>query len=117
MTRKSLIAYCLAKPGASSDFPFDETTMTIRVGGKIFALVGAEAKDGWVNLKCDPEAAGELREAWPAITPGYHMNKEHWNTVRLDGSLPAKLERVLVDRSYELVVSGLSRKDREKAGL
>jgi len=117
MTRDELIDCCRAKPYATADFPFDDVTLVVRVGGKMFALVALDAEPPSVNLKCDPEAAGDLRATYPAITPGRHMNKEHWNTVRLDGSLPEELERALADRSYDLVLDGLSAREREKAGI
>ena len=117
MDREELIAYCRAKPFATADFPFDELTLVVRVGGKMFALFGLDAEPPTVNLKCDPEASGDLRATYPAVTPGWHMNKEHWNTVRLDGSLPEALERSLADRSYELVLASLSAREREKAGM
>jgi len=117
MDRDALVEYCRAKPYATSDFPFDELTLVVPVGGKMFALFALDADPPTANLKCDPEAAGDLRAAYPAITPGWHMNKEHWNTARLDRSLPGELVRLLADRSYELVLDGLSAREREKAGL
>ncbi len=117
MNRKELIDYCLAKPGAKGDFPFDERTLAIRVGGKIFALLDVEDEAPSVNLKCDPELAVDLRETYESIRPGYHMNKEHWNTVDLDGKLPEELLVSLVDRSYELVAQSLGPAARAAAGL
>jgi predicted DNA-binding protein (MmcQ/YjbR family) len=117
MTRDALIEYCRSKPAVTSDFPFDETTLVCRVGGKIFALLDITATPGSASLKCDPETSGDLRAAWPAITPGWHLNKEHWNSLALDGSLPDDLLRYLVDRSWELVEAGLTAVARDKAGL
>lgn len=95
-------SYCLAKPGASEDLPFGPDTLVFRVKGKIFALCDVNEFDG-INLKCDPEKAVDLRERHEGITPGYHMNKKHWNTVATDGRVPDKLILELADHSYELV--------------
>lgn len=116
MTRQKCIDYCEKKPHASSDFPFDETTMTIRVGGKIFALIDTIKEPAAVNLKCDPELSRDLRASYQAITPGYHMNKEHWNTVVLNGDAPEDLLRGLIDRSYDLVAHKTRSGTRKKTG-
>jgi len=87
------------------------TTLVIKVGGKIFVLINLEG-DSSMNLKCDPDRAIDLREANPAIIPGYHMNKKHWNTVVLDGSLPKRLILEMIDHSYELVFQSLPLKLR-----
>jgi len=112
MTFETLKATLLSKPGAVEDFPFDPVTLVLKVGGKMFALVILDEDPMRMNLKCDPLKAEFLREAFPSITPGYHMNKRHWNTVRLDGSLPDDLLRAMIDDSYELVVRGLPRSRR-----
>jgi predicted DNA-binding protein (MmcQ/YjbR family) len=105
--------YCMAKPGVTEGFPFGETTLVFKVMGKMFALTNLEG--GWsVNLKCDPVRAIELREMYPAIQPGYHMNKTQWNTVIMDGSLSQKLFLELVDHSYELVVNKLTIKLKQE---
>lgn len=101
--------YCLAKKGVTEGFPFDNKTLVFKVMGKMFALTGVEDFNG-INLKCDPEKALELREEHPAIRPGYHMNKKHWNTVEMDGSLDDGFILELVDHSYELIVSSLPKK-------
>ncbi len=98
--------YCLSKPGATEEFPFGETTLVFKVMGKMFALTNLEG-DWSLALKCDPERAIGLREQYPAIRPGYHMNKVHWNTVSMDGSLGRKLILDLIDHSYQLVVDKL----------
>jgi predicted DNA-binding protein (MmcQ/YjbR family) len=105
--------YCLAKPGTTEHFPFDDVTLVFKVGGKMYALCDVDQFTS-VNLKCDPEKATELREQYTGIIPGYHMNKKHWNTVDAQGSVPEKLFRKLIDESYLLVVSSLPKKDREK---
>lgn len=103
--------YCLSKPGTSEDTPFDENTLCFKVGGKIFAIIDIELFES-VNLKCDPEKAVELREQYPGIVPGYHMNKKHWNTVKFDGSVSDKLILELVDHSYDLILNNLQKKIR-----
>lgn len=108
-------SYCLAKPEARQDFPFGTDVAVYRICSKIFALHSFQHKEGRlasINLKCDPSQAVALRDIWHAVVPGYHMNKKHWNTVILDGSVPdAELAR-MVDHSYTLVVSGLKRSER-----
>jgi predicted DNA-binding protein (MmcQ/YjbR family) len=103
--------YCLKKPGVTEEFPFDESTLVFKVMGKMFALTNLDGE--WsVALKCDPEKAIELREQYPAIRPGYHMNKVHWNTVAMDGSLNERLVLELIDHSYQLVVDKLKPKTK-----
>jgi len=104
--------YLLAKPGASEDFPFDTVTLVAKVGGKMFALVGTDEEPLRLNLKCEPEKAEVLREYYPAVLPGYHMNKRHWNTVVLDDSIPDVEVLAMIDESYALVVRGLPRAKR-----
>lgn len=98
-----LAAYLLSKPGAVEDYPFGPDTAVFRVGGKIFALCPAKEHPERVNLKCDPLRARILRQEHAEITPGYHMNKEHWNTIDLTGMLSDALVLELIDHSYELV--------------
>lgn len=98
--------YCMSKPGVTEEFPFGEDTLVFKVMGKMFALTNLEG-DWSLNLKCDPERAIELREKFPAIQPGYHMSKVHWNTVMMDGSLNRNLILELIDHSYQLVVDKL----------
>ncbi len=106
MKLDEVIAYCLNKPGAWTDFPFDENTMVIKTGPKMFCLIGSENSNR-INLKCDPGRAIALRAEHPAITPGYHMNKKHWNTI-LIGKIESQLITELIDHSYELVFNNLS---------
>lgn len=106
--------YCLSKPGATEDFPFDETTLVFRVGGKMFALTDIEDKPTSVNLKCEPEQAIKLREEYQGIEPGYHMNKKHWNTVSAESDVDADLMKELIDTSYELIYSKLPKKVKDK---
>ena len=118
MTLEELRAVCSAKPGVSEDFPFGPNTLVFKVVGKMFALCpvksGVDDDPLYVNLKCEPELAELLREKYGAITPGYHMNKRHWNTVTLDGSVPEREVLELIDLSYSLVVKGLRKVERER---
>ncbi len=112
MTEKALKQYLLGKPEAVEDFPFGPDAAVYKVCGKMFALVFCQKGECRVNLKCNPEEAVELRSVFDAVLPGYHMNKRHWNTVRLDGSLPrGEIER-MVDNSFRLVVKGLKKSER-----
>ncbi len=101
--------YCIKKTMVSEGFPFNETTLVFKVMGKIFALLNLEYPHS-ISLKCDPVRAIELREKYEDIKPGYHMNKKHWNTLDLTGTLSDKLIRELIDYSYELVVKSLPKK-------
>ena len=103
--------YCLAKKRVTEEFPLDEHTLVHKVMGKMFALVDVDTFES-INLKCHPEKAVQLREAYPDVTPGYHMNKTHWNTVRTNGSIPDQLIYEWIDDSYKLVVNNLSKADR-----
>lgn len=113
MNLKQLRKYCTSKPGVSEDFPFDFETLVFKVGSKMFALTNIKSEDLRVNLKCDPLLAEQLRSTHKAIIPGYHMNKRHWNTVYLDGSIPEKEINRMIDHSYELVFKGLTKKEKE----
>jgi predicted DNA-binding protein (MmcQ/YjbR family) len=110
MNVELLREYCLAKKGTTEGFPFDEDTLVFKVMGKMFALIGLE-KATYVNLKCDPEYAIELREENPGvITPGFHMSKTHWNSVSIVDNLRDKQIYELIDHSYDMVVAGLTKK-------
>ncbi len=109
----SLRAYCLAKPGAQEGYPFGPGALVMKVGGKLFAIIGDEADPPAVSLKCEPEIAVTLRSRYPAVAPGYHLNKRHWNTVALDGSIPDRLVREWIDDSYDLVLEALPRAVRD----
>jgi predicted DNA-binding protein (MmcQ/YjbR family) len=112
MDFEALRAYLAAKPGAVEEFPFDPVTLVFKVGGKMFALVATSDQPLRINLKCDPHKAELLREVYPAVLPGYYMNKRHWNTVVLDGSVADEELRTMIDESYGLVVQGLPRARR-----
>lgn len=113
MNIETLREYCLAKKEAEEGFPFGESTLVFKVRGKIFLLAGLEDPILQFNVKCDPERAIEWRERFSSILPGYHMNKKMWNTVIVDGSIPGKLLREMIDDSYQLVVASLPKKDRK----
>ncbi len=104
--------YMLSRPEAWEDFPFYPHIAVMKVRNKMFATLSVENDIARMNLKCDPSEAQMLRDIFSAVLPAYHMNKRHWNTVVLDGSIPAgELER-MIDRSYGLVVKGMTRKER-----
>ena len=109
MTRDDVLALCLGLPAAEETYPFGDDVAVIKVGGRMFALVPLSEGPASVNLKCDPARALELREAYAGILPGYHQNKRHWNTVKLDGSVEDDVVRGLIEDSYDLVVAGLPR--------
>jgi len=106
--------YCLAKAGTEECLPFDKDTLVFKVMGKMFALTSLSSESFGVNLKCDPQRSVELRERYPEVEAGYHMNKKHWNTVAFDGSLSDKLLAELIDHSYELVVNKLTKKKQKE---
>ncbi|QPP08937.1 MmcQ/YjbR family DNA-binding protein [Streptomyces bathyalis] len=112
MTPDELRTYCLELNGTFEDFPFSPELSVFKVGGKIFAICPLDESPLRVSLKCEPELAVQLREAHQAVTPGYHLNKRHWNTVTLDGSLPERMVRDMIEDSYDLVVAGLPRRER-----
>jgi predicted DNA-binding protein (MmcQ/YjbR family) len=103
MNIEILREYCISKKDATESFPFDDDTLVFKVAGKIFAMANLEG-DLEINLKCDPTYALELREKYAAVCPGYHMNKKHWNTILVDGSVPDKEILSWVDHSYNLVL-------------
>jgi len=113
MNIEELREYCISKKGTSEEFPFDETTLVFKVMGKMFALtdLGGELS---INLKCDPNKAVELREQYSSVLPGYHMNKIHWNTVHIDGSVSDNQIKEWIDDSYQLVVKKLTRKQKDE---
>ena len=105
--------YCLSLQGVTEEMPFGDTTLVYKVEGKMFALTGIELFTS-INLKCDPEEAIELRERYQAVQPGYHMNKQHWNTVLIDHSIPDQQLLVWTKKSYDLVVAKLPKKIRDQ---
>lgn len=112
VTPDELKAACLAMPGSEETFPFGEGVSVFKVAGKMFALSQLAREPLSVSLRCEPDLAVQLRAAHAAINPGWHLNKRHWNTVTLDGSLPDRMVRELIEDSYDLVVERLPRKTR-----
>ena len=117
MKYSALKRHLLEYPGSELSFPFDAETAVFKVGGKMFALVSLELDPLRINLKCRPLDAQVLRDQFPAIQPGYHMNKEHWNSVYLDGSLEDAMVKSLIADSYHLTVKTLTRKGRDLLGF
>jgi predicted DNA-binding protein (MmcQ/YjbR family) len=115
MTAARLRRACLALPGAEETFPFGPENSVFKVGGKMFALSPLNAKPLRVSVKCEPELAEGLRAAHEAIRPGYHLNKRHWNTIYLDGSLPDQMVFDMIEDSYDLVVDKLPKSRRSIA--
>jgi predicted DNA-binding protein (MmcQ/YjbR family) len=107
MNIEELREYCVSKKGVEECFPFDETTLVFKVGGKMFLLADIDSKPLSFNVKCDPEKAISLREKYECVQPGFHMNKTHWNTVECDGTVNQKTLREWIDHSYELIVKSL----------
>ncbi len=105
--------YCLSKKGTEESLPFGPETLVLKVGNKIFAITGLDSEDFSINLKCDPALAIELRENYPCVQPGYHMNKKHWNTVHVDGSVKDALIKKWIDHSYDLILFSLPKKKQE----
>ncbi len=111
MNIESFREYCFAKKGVTEEFPFGEDVLVFKVMGKMFALTHVETFDG-INLKVDPEEGAELRDRYAAVVPPYHMNKKHWITVGMDGSIPDKLVKSWIDRSYQLVAEKLTKSEK-----
>ncbi|GGO74880.1 MmcQ/YjbR family DNA-binding protein [Bowmanella pacifica] len=105
-------SYLLDKPDANEDFPFGPDVAVMKIRGKMFATLALEQGQGRMNLKCEPQQALMLRDMFAAVLPGYHMNKLHWNTIKLDGSIPLGEVQRMIDHSYALVVQGLRKSDR-----
>ena len=121
LTFEQVEQYLLSKPEASLDYPFGEEVSVFKVKNKMFATLAlgkmgkddGEKQDWWLNLKCEPDEAIMLRDIFPAIIPGYHMNKRLWNTVILDGSIPQGEVERMIDNSFKLVVSKMTKKDQQ----
>jgi predicted DNA-binding protein (MmcQ/YjbR family) len=117
MNIETFRAYCLSKPAATENTPFGPDNIVFKIGGKMFALAALDEVPPTVNLKCDPDLALELRDRYEQVRPGYHMNKKHWNTVELDGIIPEREIKKMVDHSLDLVVRSLPKARREKLKL
>jgi predicted DNA-binding protein (MmcQ/YjbR family) len=116
MRADELRDHCLSFAGAEETFPFGFEASAFKVAGKIFALSRLAQRPLRVSLKCEPQLAEQLREAYPSVVPGYHLNKRHWNTVTIDGSIPDRTIKDMVEDSYDLVVSKLPRVRRRELG-
>lgn len=112
MDIESIRDYCLQLPYVEECFPFGDENLVFKVKGKIFAIISLDDFPARINLKCEPSLALEWREQYHAIIPGYHMNKKHWNTLILEGSLPAQFIQSAIQLSFQLVVQSLPKKDR-----
>ena len=113
MNAESFRAYCLGKAAATEGTPFGPEDIVFKVAGKMFAILALEEVPPRANLKCDPDLALELRDRYEQVEPGYHMNKKHWNTVVLDGVIPEREIRKMIDHSYELVMQSLPKAKRK----
>lgn len=113
MDANEILEYCLAKKGVTESFPFDNETLVMKVGTKMFLLMALEKQPLSINVKTDPEWSAELREQYPQITGAFHMNKTHWNSVMTNG-LKKDLILRLIDQSYELVFNSLTKKAKEE---
>ncbi|WP_312991945.1 MmcQ/YjbR family DNA-binding protein [Chryseobacterium flavum] len=113
MDANEILDYCLEKKGVTESFPFDNETLVLKVGSKMFLLMSLEKQPLTINVKTDPEWSAELREQYPQITGAYHMNKTHWNSVSIDG-LKKDLILRMIDQSYELVFTSLTKKAKEE---
>lgn len=114
MNLQTITTWLLAKKGATEETPFGPDALVYKVMGKMFALVAWEEEPLAISLKCEPGQALFLRDLYPAVRPGYHMNKKHWNTVTLDGTIPEDEVKGMIDDSYELVVKSLTRAMKEE---
>lgn len=109
MNVEELRDYCLSLPNAEESFPFDDETLVMKIGGKMFAFIPLEKVETCINLKCDPELAIEMREKFRSVQPGFHMNKTHWNTVIISDEISENLIKEWIKHSYELVKAKLPR--------
>jgi predicted DNA-binding protein (MmcQ/YjbR family) len=105
MNIETIRDYCLSKPDVEESLPFGPDVLVFKVKNKIFLLAPLDTTELRINVKCDPDLAVELREQYPAVVPGYHMNKRHWNTILIDGTIPARQLKEWIDLSYNLVAA------------
>lgn len=116
MNIEELREYCLGLRHVTEEMPFDDVTLVFKVGGKMFCLTSLVGELR-ISVKCDPDEALEMREIFPAVLPGCHLNKKHWNTVIIDGSISDGMLKVWILKSYNLVVAGLPLKEKRRLGL
>jgi predicted DNA-binding protein (MmcQ/YjbR family) len=114
MDIESLRDYCLSKPAAEETLPFGPDTLVYKVGGKIFLISSLNSETFRFSVKCDPEKVIELRERYDCVQPGYHLNKKHWNTIIVDGTVSTSLLKEWIDHSYDLIVASLPAKTRDQ---
>ncbi len=114
MTRDDVLEFCGTLPEAAEVYPFGDEVAVFKVIGRMFALVMLDGDPGFVNLKCDPDLALDLRARFPAVRPGYHANKRHWNSVDLDGSIDPYELGEMIEHSFDLVVDALPRSKRDR---
>ena len=117
MELESVRKYVTSKNGATEEIPFGPEVLVFKVLGKIFAILAWQENPLKISLKCDPDHALALRDIYAAVQPGYHLNKKHWNTVTLDGSVPEGEILQWIDESYRLTAKGLKKAERESLGL
>ena len=117
VSAEALREKCLAMPGAVEEFPFGPAPSVFKVGGKIFAISDLGSRPLRVSVKCEPDLAVQLRATYPAVAPGYHLNKRHWNTITIDGSLSDTTVFDMIEDSYDLVLAGLPKSARKGLGL
>lgn len=110
---EKLREYCLSKRAVTESTPFDDVTLVFKVAGKMFAIIPLDETKLSITLKCDPEKAISLREKYPSVKPGYHTSKKHWNTISVDGSVDKSLLLEWIDHSWDMVVLGLNKKQKE----
>jgi predicted DNA-binding protein (MmcQ/YjbR family) len=116
MDATDLRARCAALPGVTAEYPFGPDALVMKVSGKLFAIIAEDADPASISLKCEPELAISLRDTYPAVTAGYHLDKRHWNTVVLDGSIPEDEVLAWIEDSYDLVVDKLPRATQRSLG-
>lgn len=114
MNIEALQQYCLTKPGVEETLPFGPNVLVYKLLGKVFLLLPLDSEQLQFNVKCDPDLAVELREEYDCVQPGYHMNKKHWNTILVDGSVPSKKLKEWIDHLYDLILKSLPAKQREQ---
>jgi predicted DNA-binding protein (MmcQ/YjbR family) len=114
MNIETLQQYCLSKKGVTEETPFGPDNLVYKVGGKMFLLASLDSVPLQFNAKCDPEEAVQLRDTYPCVLPGYHMNKKHWNTILVDGTVSDKELQQWIDASYHLVVDSLPQKTKQE---
>lgn len=117
MTKNELIEYCKSKPGVTVEFPFDDTCMSFKLVSKFFAFMNIKKEASAISVKCEPWLAIGFREQYEGVTPGYHLNKKHWNTIDAELDVPEEKVKEMVDMSYNLIYKSLKKQEREALAL